>query len=209
MVNSSYTCVMQALTTEEKIVSAAREIFVKKGMSGARMQEIADKAGINKALLHYYFRNKDQLFSAVFQEIIKQLLPQLFHIFKSDLPLEVKVYQVCEKYIDFLKEHRELPLFVLSELQRDPVSLFKRLPLESIVDFEPLKEQLKSEAENGNIHPISLEHFMMNVISMMLFPFMGKPMFERIMGIEDDRYDQILEERKTEVPRFIMNALKT
>lgn len=200
---------MEELTTEGKIVAAAREVFVRKGMNGARMQEIADKAGINKALLHYYFRNKDQLFSAVFKEIIKQLLPQLFQIFKSDLPLEVKVYQVCEKYIDFLKEHRELPLFVLYEMQRDPESLFQNLPLKSIVDFEPLKDQLLSEAEMGNIHPISLEHFMMNIISMMLFPFVAKPMFERIMSIDDDHYDQIMEKRKTEVPRFIMNALKT
>ncbi len=209
MVKNTYTCIMDELSTEEKIVAAARDVFVKKGMTGARMQEIADKAGINKALLHYYFRSKEQLFAAVFSEIIKHLLPQLFQIFKAEIPLEVKVYQVAEKYTDFLKDHSELPLFVLYELQRDPDELFRKLDLETFVDLQPLRDQLKSEYEEGNIRQISLEHFMMNIISMMIFPLAAKPMFMRIMELDEDKYTEIMEERKREVPTLIMNALRT
>ncbi len=177
-------------------------------MSGARMQEIADEAGINKALLHYYYRSKEQLFSAVFQEILIQILPQLFSIFKSDLPLEVKIYQLAERYVDFLQEHPEMPLFVLSELQRDPQQLFENLELSKVINLDNLKDQLISEAEKGNIRPISIEQFMINIVSMMVFPFAARPMFQRVLSIEDEAYAELLESRKTEVPKFFMSALR-
>jgi TetR/AcrR family transcriptional regulator len=198
---------MSETSTENKILEAARNVFVRKGMSGARMQEIADEAGINKALLHYYYRSKEKLFSAIFENILVGFIPRLFDVINSDLPLEVKLYKVAEKYTDLLTKHSEMPLFVLHELQRNPEKLFRKLPNRGAI-FAKLENQLKVEAEKGNIRPISTEMFMMNVVSMLVFPFVGRPVYQQITDMSDDQYKQFLAERASEVPKFIMNALR-
>ena len=199
---------MNEVNAEIKIKEAARKVFLKKGMAGARMQEIADEAGINKALLHYYYRNKEQLFASVFQEIIKEFLPALTSILNGELPLEVKVYQVAEKYIDFLSVHPELPLFVLGELQRHPEMLIKKLEIQGGLNFDNLKDQLKSEVEAGNIRPISFEDFLMNLVSMLVFPFAGKYLFLAVTQMDNEDYSDFINRRKTEVPKYMMNALR-
>ena len=93
------------MTTEEKIFSAAREVFHRKGFAAARMQEIADEAGINKAMLHYCFKNKDQLFEAVFLNAFGQLAPQINEIFNSEETLFVKIEKFTESYISFVMEN--------------------------------------------------------------------------------------------------------
>ncbi len=198
---------MSSQTTEEKIKEAAHAVFVQKGMAGARMQEIADKAGINKALLHYYYRSKEKLFNAVFETVMRNFVPQLFAVLNGDLPLEVKVYQVAEKYSNLLLRHRELPLFILNELQRHPEALTSKVPHGNNI-FEGLARQLKEEHEQGKIKEISVEMFVMNLISMMVFPFASKPIFQRMTDMDDQHFMEFIESRKTEVPRFIMNALK-
>lgn len=194
--------------TEEKILKAAREAFTQKGMHGARMQEIADKAGINKALLHYYYRSKDQLFLAVFQSILGEMIPKLFPVFISDLSLEDKIYKLTDIYIEFLKKNQDLPLFVLFELQQHPERLVSNMNLKSLNQFEKIQKQLDEEAEKGNIKPIKLPHFIANFISMMVFPFVARPMMKTVLQINQDQYEQLMEERKTEIPRFMINALK-
>ena len=82
----------QELSTEKTILEAAKKVFLDKGFDGARMQEIADEAGINKALLHYYFRSKDKLFDAIFEEAFKQFLPNISDIMVSDISIEEKVF---------------------------------------------------------------------------------------------------------------------
>ena len=199
---------MTDVNTEQKILSAAKQQFIQKGMAGARMQEIADAAGINKALLHYYFRNKEQLFRAVFQSSMKEMLPRVFAILTDEAPLEVKVYQLADKYIDFLSENKALPLFILSEMQRDPNSIFKGMAIENIVTFEPLQEQLDAEAKAGNIIPITAQAFLMNFISLTVFPFVAKPMMQQVMNWSTESFDRMMQRRKKEIPQFFMNALK-
>jgi TetR/AcrR family transcriptional regulator len=198
---------MSENSTENKILEAARNVFVRKGMSGARMQEIADEAGINKALLHYYYRSKEKLFLAIFENILVGFFPRLFDVVNSDLPLEVKLYKVAEKYTELLSKHREMPLFILHELQRNPDKLFKKLPNKGDL-FINLEKQLKEEAEKGNIRPIATEMFMMNVVSMLVFPFVARPIYQQITDMNDEQYHRFIDERTREVPRFIMNALR-
>jgi AcrR family transcriptional regulator len=194
--------------TEVKIKKAARKVFTQKGMYGARMQEIADKAGINKALLHYYYRNKDQLFVAVFQDIVKEIFPKLFPVFNAPLPLEVKVYKLADIYIDFLKKNPDLPLFVLFELQQNPDRLVNTMKLNMMDHIVSIQQQLEDEIKKGNIAPIRLSQFIMNLLSMMVFPFVARPLISKILEVDPEAYDALMEERKTEIPRFIMNALK-
>ncbi|MEJ0102141.1 MAG: TetR/AcrR family transcriptional regulator [Bacteroidota bacterium] len=114
-------------TTEERILEAARKVFVRKGMTGARMQEIADEAGINKALLHYYFRNKEMLFDTIFRQAAQKLFPQLNIIFESDMPLFEKIETFVATYIDVMLENPYLPMFVLGEINQDPGKFYKKM----------------------------------------------------------------------------------
>ena len=106
------------INTEEKILQAANNVFQTKGMAGARMQEIADKAGINKAMLHYYYRSKQRLFEAVFNNTFSLLAPQLNNILNDDSSIEVKVRNFTSNYIGFVIKHPYLPNFIIQELNR-------------------------------------------------------------------------------------------
>jgi AcrR family transcriptional regulator len=199
---------VKKISTEEKIKMAAKKVFMAKGRAGARMQEIANEAEINKAMLHYYFRSKDQLFHAVFTDLVKDMMPKLFSIFNRDLPLEVKIYKVVELYIDFLSEYPELPLFILGELQANTEDLINQLEISQHADFTVIEKQLNEEFEKGNIRQIDAPQFMLNLMSMMVFPFVARPIFQNVLNVSQDQFTQLLQTRKTEVPKFIMNALR-
>src|SRR5262245_18627739 len=112
-------------STEEKILNAARKVFRKKGMTGARMQEISDEAGINKALLHYYFRSKEKLFERVLHETLEEALPLLGKILNEDIPLFEKIERYVHAHISIISKNEYLPAFVIQELNRDPQKLLK------------------------------------------------------------------------------------
>ena len=107
-------------STEERILEAAKKVFIRKGMYGARMQEIADEAGINKALLHYYFRSKNKLFEAIFQEAFHEFVPNAFGILKSDMPFEEKIRLFVSNYIDLISTNPFLPIFIINEINQNP-----------------------------------------------------------------------------------------
>ena len=95
--------ILEFTETEEKILEAAKKVFVNKGYDGARMQQIADEAGINKSLLHYYFRSKDKLFEAVFQETLLRIGPMVLSFVNEPIPLEVKIWKFVDDYIEIIK----------------------------------------------------------------------------------------------------------
>jgi AcrR family transcriptional regulator len=113
-------------TTEEKILIGARKVFIAKGMAGARMQDIADEAGINKALLHYYFRSKEKLFEQIFKELSFQFLPRVNAIFESDRPLFEKIEMFCGEYISKMIENPFIPLFIVNEMNKQPDVFLKK-----------------------------------------------------------------------------------
>ncbi len=195
-------------STELKIRQAARDVFIQKGMTGARMQEIADKAGINKALLHYYYRNKELLFKAVFRDVLREMFPRFFAIFQEDIPLEVKLYQLADQYVNFLSRNPSVPVFMINELHRDAENLFEKLEISSILDLSIIQKQLDEEFKKGNIKKISVTQFMINVASLLVFPFMAAPLVKEIGKMDQRKFSEFLELRKKEVPRFIMDALR-
>ncbi len=198
---------MTDLKADEKIKKAASEVFLLKGMDGARMQEIADRAGINKALLHYYYRSKEQLFQSVFEEKLLTFLPKIFQIFHGYQSIEEKVHTLAERYIDFLKLNPELPHFVLGELQRRPDRLFAKIDARLSMNLDVIGLQLRKEAEEGRIRPIDPKHFLANLISMIVFPFIASPLFMKIFQCDKEAYFDYLDQRKKEVPAFVMASL--
>ena len=196
-------------TTEERILAAAKKIFVIKGMSGARMQDIADEAGINKALLHYYFRSKEKLFEVIFMEAAQKLFPRINEIFNSDQPLFEKIESFCSEYITVVMENPYLPLFVLNEINQDPeYFLGKVWAGKAKPDPTKFLQQIEREVRKGTIKRISPLHLLMNLISMTIFPFVAKPMLQRNLGLDELQFRTVMEQRKTEIPKFIIDSIK-
>ena len=99
---------------EEIILRAAMDVFVEKGQYGAKMQEIADKAGINKALLHYYYRSKEKLYIHIFKFIFKKISSEILELLRSELPFKDFLRTFISKYIDLLNKNHRFPVFIMS-----------------------------------------------------------------------------------------------
>ena len=194
---------------EEKILAAARNVFTTKGMAGARMQDIADEAGINKALLHYYFRDKDKLFETIFIDEAQKFFPKINAIFQSDDPLFEKIEKFVNEYIDEIQENPYLPWFVLNEVNRDPDQfMYKIWGKDNLPKPGKFLEQIEKEIKKGTIKRISPVHLLMNLLSMTIFPFVAKPMMTRKLDLSDLQFRKIMEERRKEIPKFIIDSIK-
>lgn len=199
---------MENDTTENEILKAAKEIFHVKGMDGTRMQEIADKAKINKALLHYYYRSKQLLFEAVFKSAFSLLAPQLNKVLNDESDLFEKITKFTENYISFVIKHPYLPNFVIQELNRNPEFLLKLRAEKNFPSIDKFKLQVSDAITEGVIKPISAEQLFINLISLNIFPFIGEPLLMALVNVDKDSYNKILENRKTEVASFIINSIK-
>jgi len=195
--------------TEQLILSAARKVFIEKGLDGARMQEIADEAGINKALLHYYFRSKEKLFSMIFQEEMSKFFPKMVMLLSSaDISIEEKIRGFVNNYISIFLTNPFLPSFILRELNRDPENL-KEYFIKSGFETNNIKLIYTSLSKQLNMSVIDTKHFMINMVSLCIFPFAGRPLIEKIIFFEDNTgYDKFLEERKEVVANYMINYLK-
>jgi AcrR family transcriptional regulator len=195
-------------TTEVAILTAAKKIFSFKGKDGATMQEIANEAGINKALLHYYFRSKDLLFEQVFFEEVKKFSPILKNAIAQEVDLYQKINNICEAYILMAIENPFVPVFVIGELNKQPDLFIQKMFDGDLPDFPKLAFQIKQEVEAGNIKLILPQHLIMNMMSMCVFPFLMKPMFIVGMQIDKELFNNLMLQRIKEVPKFIIDSIK-
>ena len=201
--------------TEQRILDAARAVFIKRGTAGARMAEIADEAGVNQALLHYYFRTKERLGQAVFAQVVARILPALLHL-GSDAPLDTKIERVVNAYIENLSNNPFIPGYLLAELHHHPERVAQLL--ESAVGAAPnhlmqpvfarLGQQIAERVAAGEMRPIAPEQFAINLISLCIFPFAARPMLTVVFGMDDEAFARFIEQRKTELPAFFRNALR-
>ena len=195
-------------TTEEKILSAAKKVFISRGMAGARMQDIADEAGINKALLHYYFKNKEQLFENIFIRLTQGFWQQITTVFESDTPLFDKIRTFCSMYIEKVIENPYIPLFVLYEMNHRPTGFVKKMFRNTPPRPAKLMQQIEAEVKAGNIRPINPPQLIMNMLSLCVLPFIGKPMFITVLNLDEKSFLDLMVERKKSVPEFIINSIK-
>lgn len=194
--------------TEEKIFEAATDVFIDKGMDGARMQDIASHAGINKALLHYYYRTKDQLFNAVFEMIARKILKKFAPVFDDKLTLEEKIRFFFKEHITFLQENPKLPGFILNEITRNPARIKKLL---RNIHFEDLWEQLydqhKNELEKYNITKASMPQVMVSIAALSVFPFVARGIIEGLLEKIGLNFNDYIEERKEFAAGFVIRAI--
>ena len=202
--------------TEQRILEAARVVFVRRGTSGARMQEIAAEAGVNQALLHYYFRSKERLAEAVFRQVAGRVVPTVLGLFGSDLPVEAKVEQIVAAYLDAFSRSPFLPGYILSELHHHPeraTQLFAYAaggPPGQIAGMilGKLRAQIDERVKASTIRPIAPEQFMVNLLSLCIFPFAARPFLCVGLGFDDEGFTRFIEQRKRELPGFFLNALR-
>ena len=202
--------------TEQRILDAAHAVFLRRGTAGARMQEIADEAGVNKALLHYYFRNKNRLSEAVFQRVGLRLLPPVIAVLGSDAEIEEKVARVVAIELEQLARSPFVPAYIISEINQHPdrvrqfVKTMTGLEVDGVIPHvrEKLDKQLKARARAGTLRPISAEQFVINLLSLCVFPFAARPMLSAALQIDDRGFQRFIEQRKTELPAFFLNALR-
>ena len=202
--------------TEQKILDAARSVFIRQGTSGARMQEIAQEAGVNQALLHYYFRSKERLAQAVFQQMASRLFPALIQTLASDLSLDEKIDRLVAIYLDNLSKNPFLPGYLISELHHHPERIDQLLSLTGAgtpAQVMPailgrLGAQIDAAVAAGTMRPIAPQQFAVNIISLCIFPFAARPLISAVFAMDDDAFARFIDERKRELPTYIRNALK-
>lgn len=193
------------LSTEEKIKEAARVVFTKKGYSATRTRDIAEEAGLNLALLNYYFRSKEKLFEIVIIEKMQILLGKVGPIMMNEhSSIEQKVEEVTEHYIETLLENPDIPLFVLGEIRTNPEKfanlINSKLKIVDSVFFKQLQERCPS------VNPL---HFIFNLLGLIVFPFIGKPLLQIITGAKPETMVALMKERKQLVNVWFKAMLET
>ncbi|MCV9386070.1 TetR/AcrR family transcriptional regulator [Reichenbachiella ulvae] len=199
----------QDSTAEEKIKEAAKSLFTKNGFAATKTRDIAEKAGINLALLNYYYRSKELLFNKIMMEVMSMFMKSIFSIFQDErTTLEQKFELIASRYIDKIKSNPDIPNFLLNELRSRPEEFFLKIiegkRLQDFYIYTQLVEQIGEERVKG-LNPI---HIMMNLMSLTLFPFVGKPMMRMVTGIDNAVFNKMMEERKKLIPMWIMQMLK-
>jgi AcrR family transcriptional regulator len=198
----------KADSTEQRIFDAAHEVFTQKGMDGAKMQDIADRAGINKALLHYYYRSKEKLYEAVVKVILNKAMPVMRHILETDQPLHDKISSFIDQYVHIIRTNPFIPLFIISEINKHPDRFFEHVLPKDLPQPQAFFRQVEEAAAKGEIRPIDPRHLVANIISMCVFPFIGKPMMRLIMGMSGEEMNRFLDERKQVIKEFVFNAIR-
>jgi TetR/AcrR family transcriptional regulator len=194
--------------TEEKIFEAATEVFVEKGMDGARMQDIANHAGINKALLHYYYRTKDHLFNAVFEMIAGQMFKKFAPVFDENLTLEEKIRFFFREHITFLQKNPRLPAFLLNEINRNPARIKKFIRQIDVNKlWMTLEAQHKDELKKYNITRDTMPQLMTSIAAISVFPFMARGILEGIFENMNINFNEYAEERKEFAADFVIKAI--
>ena len=202
--------------TEQRILEAAHTVFVRRGTAGARMQEIAEEAGVNKALLHYYFRNKNRLAEAVFRRVATGLFSRAGAILGGDDELETKIRRIITLYLDQLAHTPYVPGYIIGELTQHPDRAQQLL--DAIRQFRDeahapdfiaaLGRQLRAEARRGAIRSITVEQFIVNLVSLCIFPFAARPLIATVLQLDERGFAKFVEERRRTLPTFFLNALR-
>ncbi len=201
--NGQVYLMMNEKISEEKILNAAREVFMEKGLDGARMQEIANKAGINKAMLHYYFRSKNKLFEKVFAEAFKDFWPQMESAILSERSSAEVFASIIEAYLTVFTQNPYLPNFILSEIHRSPEHL-ERLMKEIGLNPGMMIHFVDTLIENGFLKSMDSREFLINILSLCIFPFAARPLISRLMWENDDKeFELFVQGRKASIMHII------
>jgi TetR/AcrR family transcriptional regulator len=196
-----------SISPEEKIKEAAKRVFIAKGFSGCTSREIAKEAGVNVALVNYYFRSKNQLFTIIYNAVMKDFLLSMIEVFSSNLPLKEKVGQLIEREYEFLSKHPEIPSFVINETARNKnTGIESQLIIQELANTGIFHETFQAQ-ENGEMRKTDIVSIIMLIMANCQHPFMAKPLIQKMQGISDDEYKLKLSSHKEVVKEMIVSYL--
>lgn len=196
-------------TTEGKIKEAARVVFYKKGFAATRTRDIAEEAGINLALLNYYFRSKAKLFEIIMVEALAGFVKGLLTVLNDEkTSLEKKVQEVAARYIDLLLEEPEIPTFIVTEIRSNPEELLKKLPVQEVLSRSVFFRQHQEAVEKRQITQPNPLHFLMNMMGLVVFPFIAKPLIMGGRKMQAQEFNELMQERKALIPVWVKAMMK-
>lgn len=195
-------------TTEQKIFDAATELFLEKGVDRTSVREIATRAGINLALMNYYFRSKENLFDAIFSQLVNKNTKKLIKILDSDQGLEEKIRQYVEVYIDMLSEQPLLVSFVMSILHRSRERITEMKAISSLYSTESFAQQIIEEGKRGRIRRTDPTQLYVDMLSLIAFPFAIKSLVMDKRSFTEEEFAAFIQDRKQRVPDMLIESLK-
>lgn len=196
------------ISTEERIKAAARKVFHQKGFAGTRTRDIAEEAGINHAMLNYYFRSKEKLFEMVMMETMAQFFKGVNLMLNDEsTSLDEKIDLIVSNYVDLLLKEPELPTFILNEVRPNPQAFVEQNPIKEALTHSVLTRQYAEAVARGEITEPNLMQAILNVIGLVIFPFIAKPILTSIVNIPEEQYKALMLQRKTLIPQWIKGIL--
>jgi len=193
--------------TEMKLMKAAQNAFIKFGLEGARMQDIADEAGISKSMLHYYFAKKEKLFETILRQAVTDIFSKLRQILDAEDPIMSKITRLSGEYIDFLLDHPYLPLFVLHEGHKDPAAFKKDFLPPDVAFSARFLMQVEEDIKTGRIRPVDPYVLLAQILSMCVFPIVAQPVLQGVMNLTADQYKKMLKQAQRQMPDFFERML--
>jgi TetR/AcrR family transcriptional regulator len=195
--------------TRERILDAAHAVFLRKGTANSRTQEVAAEAGVNKALLHYYFGTKAALADAIFERSMGAIMPRIFGILADEgRSIEQKVRDIAREQIEFHSARPYLAGYVVSEMHAEPERLAALFSRRGHPPLDVIRRQLREAAEAGTMRPISPEQFIVNLMGLLVFPFALRPILTALLGMDSSRWAAFIEERARILPDLILAGLR-
>ena len=191
--------------TERLIKEKAKILFFQKGFLNATTQEIADEAGINRALIHYYFRSRDQLLETLLDETMKQKKERVITILTSELPFRQKIALYIDAVVDYGLMYPFLDNFIISSTSRRPDKIREFCARDKQRSANLIRKELEEEIQEGRLAPITAEHFMVNISAMCNYPLLAKPVIQAIHCMSDPAYKKFLLERKQIIYMTVFN----
>lgn len=195
--------------TRERILDAAHAVFLRKGTAGSRTQEIADEAGVNKALVHYYFGTKAALADAIFERSMGALTPLIFGILADpERTIEQKVREIVRAQVAFHTAHPYVAGYMISEMHAEPQRMVALVARRGGPPLGVIGRQLREAAEAGTIRPLSPEQFVVNMMGLLIFPFAFRPGLTVMLNLDPSRWAEFMEERGRLLPDLILAGLR-
>jgi AcrR family transcriptional regulator len=197
----------KSLSTKEKLLKAATELFLKKGVDRVGVREIAAKANINLSLMNYYFKSKENLLEHIFESLIQYKSAKLQEVLEAETPLEHKIKQYVEVYIDMLMENPLLVSFFMTILHRNPEKIISMVSAKSLYNSEVFCNQIEVEAKAGRIRFTDPEQFFISMVSLIIFPIAIKDLIIDRNSFSAQQFKQFILERKEVVPDMLISYL--
>ena len=200
-----------AQSKEQQILEAAEREFLKKGYDGARTTSIAKAAGVTHAMLHYYFRTKEQLFERFIDKKMSEVVPLLTHLFgNSDLPLVERIEKTISVHFDFVATNPDLPRFLINEIlpYKERCDLFYSKVAHFLYLFNNLQREVNEAAARGEVEQFNVLLLFQSVLSLNIFPSLMANMIENLMSNNEQSMKEIFAQRKAENIELIMRRIK-